>query len=606
MCSAAWGDDIVVPTPVYFNDFSFATSGSDGIEIVGNGQFEDDADARFGKIFHNDPSNTSAVRTNYLKLPTDVLSHSATSKEMTIGFWVNKKGENDFWFMPLFTAYGAAPASNVNTFPMFACQARGLLQVNCAGWCNFDNTDNDNSTNYEGTYWLDDGAWHYYSVALTETTAKVYVDGSIVNSWTVNKSDGHNISGLFTNGSELTYVCLGGNQSWDWDNADPAFGFDDFAVYNVALTKAQIDQIRANKLNRTVTGTKVGNQDNSTEYLTATSDKVTLYPGDSYHYRFINYNKGSNNHNNWMLPVYNSSDENVIAVRADNWEDKHHEGETWGSSAGCTSNFNWTNFPGNMNGAIVDMTVTFTTNKKFTMSSTINTVNGSEWSYSYTNDYTGSTINLTSNNFIKVALSVSRSWIDILSSGFSVQMGTNGYATYASPYPLDLTTLPSGLTAYKATIDGSIVRFTAISQKVAPNNGFLLKGTPSQAYTIPVTNSGSIIADNAFMVNASGNTFDGPGYTHYGMIKDSNPLKFGVFNPDEVAIPGNKAYLRVATSSTARELTAIFDDDETTGVTSIDNGQVTIDNAWYNLNGQKVLTPTKGLYIVNGKKVIIK
>ena len=266
MSSAAWADEVVVPTPVYFNDFSFAIDGSDGIEIVGNGVFENDADARFGRIFHNDPTNTSAARTNYLKLPTDVLSHSATNKEMTIGFWVNKKGENDFWFMPLFTAYGAAPVENANTWPMFACQTRGLLQVNCAGWCNFDNNDNDNSTNYEGTYWLDDGAWHYYSVALTETTAKVYVDGSIVNSWTVDKSEGHNISGLFTNGSGLTYVCLGGNQSWDWDNADPAFGFDDFAVYNVALSKAQIDQIRANKLDRSVTGTKIGNQYNSTEY----------------------------------------------------------------------------------------------------------------------------------------------------------------------------------------------------------------------------------------------------------------------------------------------------------------------------------------------------
>ena len=60
----AWGDDVVVPTPVYFNDFSFATSGSDGIEIVGNGVFEYDADARFGRIFHNDPTLAKAVRTN--------------------------------------------------------------------------------------------------------------------------------------------------------------------------------------------------------------------------------------------------------------------------------------------------------------------------------------------------------------------------------------------------------------------------------------------------------------------------------------------------------------------------------------------------------------
>jgi hypothetical protein len=30
------------------------------------------------------------------------------------------------------------------------------------------------------------------------------------------------------------------------------------------------------------------------------------------------------------------------------------------------------------------------------------------------------------------------------------------------------------------------------------------------------------------------------------------------------------------------------------------------DNNYYNLNGQRVSQPKKGLYIVNGKKVVIK
>ena len=46
MSTAAWADDIVVPTPVYFNDFSSAT----GLTIVGHGAFETDVDASFGKI----------------------------------------------------------------------------------------------------------------------------------------------------------------------------------------------------------------------------------------------------------------------------------------------------------------------------------------------------------------------------------------------------------------------------------------------------------------------------------------------------------------------------------------------------------------------------
>lgn len=45
--------------------------------------------------------------------------------------------------------------------------------------------------------------------------------------------------------------------------------------------------------------------------------------------------------------------------------------------------------------------------------------------------------------------------------------------------------------------------------------------------------------------------------------------------------------------------------DETTGIKAIENSQLTIDN-YYNLAGQKVENPKKGLYITNNKKVIIK
>lgn len=48
------------------------------------------------------------------------------------------------------------------------------------------------------------------------------------------------------------------------------------------------------------------------------------------------------------------------------------------------------------------------------------------------------------------------------------------------------------------------------------------------------------------------------------------------------------------------------DNDNTTGIRSIDEGQFTNDT-WYNLNGQRIDTPAKkGLYIKNGKKVLVK
>ena len=248
---AAWADEVTVPTPVYFNDFS----STDGLTIKGSGEFITDADEHFGQIYHNDPNLTKLVRTNYLLLPSDVLSHSATTKEMTIGFWVNVKNAKDFFFSPIFAAYAAEPTTGGNGWPMFVCEARGLIQLNCAGYCDFGiNADPAGTTYNDGTpyvtsAWLDDAAWHYYTVALTSTTAKVYVDGELKNGWTVDgTSGGQVISGLFTNGSDLNYICLGGNQAWGWGDPDPAFGFDDFAVYDAALSAEQIAQIMTNKM----------------------------------------------------------------------------------------------------------------------------------------------------------------------------------------------------------------------------------------------------------------------------------------------------------------------------------------------------------------------
>jgi len=57
------------------------------------------------------------------------------------------------------------------------------------------------------------------------------------------------------------------------------------------------------------------------------------------------------------------------------------------------------------------------------------------------------------------------------------------------------------------------------------------------------------------------------------------------------------------TSSNAIEYLGFSDD--ATGIHSIDNGQLTIDNV-YDLSGRRVAQPSKGLYIINGKKVVLK
>jgi len=69
----------------------------------------------------------------------------------------------------------------------------------------------------------------------------------------------------------------------------------------------------------------------------------------------------------------------------------------------------------------------------------------------------------------------------------------------------------------------------------------------------------------------------------------------------------HKAYLETDSEiSTNARVTFVFDDDDNTTNISTVKKQVTDDNVYYNLAGQRVANPGKGLYIVNGKKVVIK
>ena len=208
--------------------------------------------------------------------------------------------------------------------------------------------------------------------------------------------------------------------------------------------------------------------------------------------------------------------------------------------------------------------------------------------------------------------------IGYVSSTVPVTIGANGFTTFACPRPLDLSTL-SGLKAYKATLLKKVsgedkVEFDVVSQVVPANTGLLLAGAAGD-HNIPVSNEdGSALVGNLLKVNSVGGTFSAEsGYTYFGMKKataESDELVFATFDPSTVAIPSNKAYLKVLTESLpagTRQLVFSFDEDKETGINSIENGKLKIENeAIYNLPGQRVEKPVRGLYIKNGKKMVVK
>lgn len=257
-------EEIILPEPVYFNDFE---GDNTGCTIKGDGKFEDIGDV-WGKVFQN---GGGAQRTHYLLLPEDVLSHSGETKEMSIAFWINAKNagaSNSYMWAPMFMAYAAAPAAdNTNGCPMFACQYRGVITVNTnppsnqgTTWTDLVDAQNVNGVNilyHDANDWLADDDWHLYTATLTETSIKVYFDGELKNEWAISGDQtvgGENVGALLTSDSSLTYICLGGNQAWNWGDNDAAFMFDDIAIYNSLLTEKQMAKIISDK--KTITPTE--------------------------------------------------------------------------------------------------------------------------------------------------------------------------------------------------------------------------------------------------------------------------------------------------------------------------------------------------------------
>ena len=173
-----------------------------------------------------------------------------------------------------------------------------------------------------------------------------------------------------------------------------------------------------------------------------------------------------------------------------------------------------------------------------------------------------------------------------------------GYATFCSDVALDFSNV-SGLTAYRATIANNEVKFTEVGE-VPAGQGVLLKGenTTDEIYNVPVLSSASQI-DNAFV----------------GVLKRTTVTDTGIFvlmngdkgvgfykTKDTFTVGAHTAYLPASVAPT-RDFIG-FGDDISTGISG--ELRVKSDATVYNLNGQRVNNAQKGLYIVNGRKVVIK
>lgn len=189
--------------------------------------------------------------------------------------------------------------------------------------------------------------------------------------------------------------------------------------------------------------------------------------------------------------------------------------------------------------------------------------------------------------------------LDVIEPDQTITITDAKFATCVANSNLDFTS--SDVTAYAVTgVTATTVELTKV-EKVKAGQAVVVGAEAAGNYDIPVATEDfegteSLMKSSAEKVDVTEEN------SHYIVANGDNgvgfyPVKVGT------AIPAGKGYLTVETTNAARFLSFGFD---ATGISEVKVAATEGNGEIYNLNGQRVAAPSKGLYIMNGKKVIFK
>lgn len=192
-------------------------------------------------------------------------------------------------------------------------------------------------------------------------------------------------------------------------------------------------------------------------------------------------------------------------------------------------------------------------------------------------------------------------WYIVPATSLEVTLNSTEDATWASLYLPFGVELPKGLKAYTGTRndDEQTVTLTAIDA-VPAETGVILEGS-DETYTLTITDVTADVTDNAFTgTNQQLTYIDKTAYYTLGY-----GLKgLGLYHPNQTTLRANVAFMLKGAQGVQGYRLDLG--GTTTGIEGAPAAGAATDGTWYDLGGRRVTSPTKGVYVKNGRKVVVR
>ncbi len=201
----------------------------------------------------------------------------------------------------------------------------------------------------------------------------------------------------------------------------------------------------------------------------------------------------------------------------------------------------------------------------------------------------------------------------------SIHVGASKFtSTYYSKYAL---VVPEGLTAYTFKVNTSnkleISETIAKGGTIAKNQAVILYGKADTDYDLIITaTDGTKDANNVLRGFDEASTTTGGNVYYRLTTKSVDPSSIGFYwgadEGGEFTVSAHKAYVAVnqqLTFGAGARMADIFGFDDANGIKEIDDlpiDDLRFGSGVYTISGQRVSNPKKGLYIVDGRKVMVK